>query len=213
MTVDEIALDTLDITDTDLYHSRGYPWREWDLLRREAPVFWYDRPGYRPFWAITRHEDIGTISRHSDVFISTQRLRVYPEPQDSAIVNSRLREAEQVGMIESAPLNFIDMDEPEHSRFRSLINRFFTPKANDRRLPMVERLADERVSILEQKLRDARPGDPRRSRDSRAALRCAATTPIRRGDDPSTWPCSPRHEGRGSSPWAGLTASPRARKG
>lgn len=156
MTTEEMTLESIDITDVDLYHSRGYPWREWDMLRREAPIYWYERPNHRPFWAVTRHEDIGRISRNSEVFVSTQRLRVYPEPQDSAIVQSRLHEAETVGMIESAPLNFIDMDEPEHSHYRSLINRFFTPRAMDRQIPMISRVADERVSILEGKLNDAR---------------------------------------------------------
>ena len=33
--------ETLDITDTDLYVKHGYPWAAWDLLRREAPVFWF----------------------------------------------------------------------------------------------------------------------------------------------------------------------------
>ncbi len=39
----EPSLDTLDIHTKELYVSRGYPWREWDLLREEAPVFWYER--------------------------------------------------------------------------------------------------------------------------------------------------------------------------
>ena len=48
-----LTLDNLDITDPELYCGpRGYPWREWDLLRREAPVYWYERPGWAPFWAI-----------------------------------------------------------------------------------------------------------------------------------------------------------------
>ena len=33
-----LSLDTLDIHSTDLYLSRGYPWKEWDLLRQQAPV-------------------------------------------------------------------------------------------------------------------------------------------------------------------------------
>ena len=33
----EITLDNLDIHSTDLYLTRGYPFEEWDLLRKEAP--------------------------------------------------------------------------------------------------------------------------------------------------------------------------------
>ena len=45
-------LDTIDIHSVDKYMAEGYPWAEWDLLRREAPVYWYDRPGIEPFWAV-----------------------------------------------------------------------------------------------------------------------------------------------------------------
>ena len=56
-----LTLDNLDIHSTDLYLTRGYPFEEGDLLRREAPVFWYEREGIDPFYAVTRHEDILTI--------------------------------------------------------------------------------------------------------------------------------------------------------
>ena len=39
-----LTLENLDITDTRLYVRDGYPWAAWDLLRREAPVYWYQRP-------------------------------------------------------------------------------------------------------------------------------------------------------------------------
>ncbi len=48
MTTEMLSLDTLSITDTKRYVERGYPWAEWDLLRREAPVYWYDRPDVEP---------------------------------------------------------------------------------------------------------------------------------------------------------------------
>src|SRR5438105_10487592 len=76
-----ITLDNLDITDTDLYVKRGYPWQEWDLLRREAPVYWYERPGFEPFWAITKYADIQTISKNPQIFSNAQRLRLaHPMP-------------------------------------------------------------------------------------------------------------------------------------
>ena len=48
------GLDRIDLVTPELYATRGYPWQEWALLRREAPVYWYDRPGVTPFWAITQ---------------------------------------------------------------------------------------------------------------------------------------------------------------
>ena len=57
-----LALETIDILDTDLYVQRGYPQVEWTLLRREAPVFWYERPNTTPFWAVTKHADLVAVS-------------------------------------------------------------------------------------------------------------------------------------------------------
>ena len=152
MTQAASTLDALDITDVERYRTRGYPWRAWDRLRREAPVYWYERPGHKPFWAVTRHADILTISRSSDVFVSTRRLRIYPEPLDTQIVGSREEDARQVGWIESAPLSFIDMDEPAHTTYRRVISRFFTPRAMDRQRELIDGVADRRVSLLERRL-------------------------------------------------------------
>ena len=71
-----LTLDTVDITDSDRYRDDGYPWAEWDLLRQEAPVYWYQRPGYEPFWAITKHADIRFISSHPELFSNAQMLRL-----------------------------------------------------------------------------------------------------------------------------------------
>ncbi len=92
-----ISFDTLDIHSKDLYVSRGYPWKEWDLLRREAPVFWYEREGIAPFWAITRHADILTISRRSDVFVNSRRLRLQTIAEDERQNESMRLRTEALG--------------------------------------------------------------------------------------------------------------------
>jgi cytochrome P450 len=66
-------LAELDITSTRRYASEGYPWAAWDVLRREAPVHWCEPPDYDPFWAITRHADVLTISKRPDVFSNSGR--------------------------------------------------------------------------------------------------------------------------------------------
>ena len=127
-----LSLDTLSITDTQRYVERGYPWAEWDLLRREAPVYWYDRPDVDPFWALTTYEDTLTISKRSDIFISSDRLRIFPRTQEEF---SRRRKEELIARFgpERArrhyTLSFIDMDDPEHAAYRNLTNRSFTPRA------------------------------------------------------------------------------------
>ena len=123
----EPTLETLDIHDKDLYVSRGYPWREWDLLRREAPVFWYEREGIAPFWAITRHADILTISKRSDVFVNSGRLRLASLEDDERQVKSTRRRAVEYDWDPDEVPDFIFMDDPRHRNFRLITAKRFTP--------------------------------------------------------------------------------------
>src|SRR5438270_316020 len=113
----QLTLETLDIVDPDLYVQRGYPHQEWAMLRREAPVFYYERPLVQPFWAVTRHADIITVSRQPELFRSGQYLFVTVEqegapPPDAVFLRQLL-----------------NMNPPEHGGYRSVVNRRFTPRA------------------------------------------------------------------------------------
>ena len=126
---ERITLDTLDITDTARYVERGYPWQEWDLLRREAPVYWYERPGFEPFWALTRHEDIGWVSRNPQLFSNAQRLRLDSIEGVEILERGRERQARRYGGSPADPPDFIFMDPPEHRQYRGMTSRKFTPRA------------------------------------------------------------------------------------
>jgi len=125
----DLTLRDLDITDTDLYVQQGYPWREWDLLRREAPVFWYERPGFEPFWAITKYADIQFISKNPEIFSNRQRLRLaHPMPVDW----ERWKEQEATSRYRPAPdepPDLVFMDPPQHRQYRSIVSSRFTPRA------------------------------------------------------------------------------------
>src|SRR6516225_6313663 len=116
-----LSLDNLDIIDPILFVERGYPHEEWALLRRQAPVFWYDRPDVHPFWAITRHADIVEVSRQSELFNSLpaerQMLAIFKvqpgqEPSDEPILRQLL-----------------NMNGAEHAAYRGVVKRRFTPRA------------------------------------------------------------------------------------
>lgn len=132
-------LATIDIHSTSLYVSRGYPWQEWDLLRREAPVFWYEREGIAPFWAVTRHADILTVSKRSDVFVNSGRLRLATIEEDEVAVRDTQLRKEKYGWDPDEPDDFVFMDDPKHRDFRSISARRFTPAA----LKALERHFDE----------------------------------------------------------------------
>ncbi len=141
-----ITLDTLDITDTRLYVEHGYPWGAWDLLRKEAPVYWYQRPGFEPFWAITKHEDIGFISRSPDLFSNTQMLRLADTESLRIGQRARVRNANRYGGSPDDPPDFIFMDPPEHREHRSAVSRHFTPRTMRSLEAHFEELAENYVS-------------------------------------------------------------------
>ena len=125
----ELSLDTLDIHSADLYATRGYPWQEWDLLRREAPIFWYERESIDPFWAVTRHADILTISKHSEVFVNSRRLRLQDRVEDKRQGRFMRLRADALDWDPDEPHDFIFMDDPRHRNFRLITARRFTPAA------------------------------------------------------------------------------------
>lgn len=89
-------------------------------LRAERPVSWHPPvedalmhdpadPGY---WAVTRHADIVTVSRDSDVFLSGKGVLFENVPEE-------LLEASQ---------SFLAMDPPRHTLIRKVVHAAFTPR-------------------------------------------------------------------------------------
>ncbi|WP_441960383.1 cytochrome P450 [Mycolicibacterium houstonense] len=85
-------------------------------LRANAPVSWVEVPGYKPFWAITRHADIMDIERANDVFTNSPRpvLMTSENDDNQAAVGVR---------------TLIHMDDPEHRVMRAIGADWFRPKA------------------------------------------------------------------------------------
>jgi cholest-4-en-3-one 26-monooxygenase len=110
-------LGTFDIISPDQYAKNGYPHHEWTYLRRHAPVYYYDHPDVRPFWAITKHTDVAEISWQPNLFLDAPQLviatrEVGLDPQRKRVVR-----------------HLLNMDPPEHSKYRELLSRPFTPRA------------------------------------------------------------------------------------
>ena len=100
----------IDPRDASFFAREDY----YDVLARwraEDPVH-ECAPG---FWVVTRYEDIRDLSRDPQRFCSGR----------GALVNDPLRTNASTM---SAP-SILHMDPPEHSDFRGLVNRRFTPRA------------------------------------------------------------------------------------
>jgi cholest-4-en-3-one 26-monooxygenase len=98
-------------------------------LRREAPVFWYERPGYEPFWALTKYEDIAFVSRSPERFSNAQRLRLNDIEGIEIGERGRQRRVEKYGGTVNDPPDLVFMDPPEHRDYRRMVSSRFTPRA------------------------------------------------------------------------------------
>jgi cytochrome P450 len=130
-----LSLDTIDIVGNDTFAKNGYPHEAWALLRREAPVFWYDRGVKVPFWAITKHADIVTISRQPEHHLNAPRLAVFPE-------FSPPEEDERIAR------HLLVMDAPDHGPYRKLAAPYLTPRAIRRLRPGIESIARDLLNDL-----------------------------------------------------------------
>jgi cholest-4-en-3-one 26-monooxygenase len=120
---------TLDLVTPEKYERHGYPHAEWTWLRRHAPVFWYERANVDPFWAITKHADIIEIGKQPAIFLNAPRLAVFtndlPPPP------------------EGAARHLLNMDPPDHPRYRRVTSSWFTPRAIGKMDAKVERVTRE----------------------------------------------------------------------
>lgn len=146
------TLDTLDITDEARYVS-GYPYEDFDVLREQAPVFWYRRPGFEPFWAITRLEDVTYVSKHPELFSSAQRVTVDPPAAIEMIEADIDMRAEMLGHDRNEAPALSYMDAPRHRELRRVMAPFFSVKAistlEDRLTELARGYADDFLARLD----------------------------------------------------------------
>ena len=120
-------LDPLDLVDPVRYARGGYPHDVWTRLRAEAPIARIEAPGYKPFWAITRHADIMEISRQPTRFSSEYGIT--------------LARADQP--VVKMPEMVVMLDPPRHVPMRRVVSARFTPKAVRAQQDDVDRMGTE----------------------------------------------------------------------
>ncbi|MEV2214710.1 cytochrome P450 [Streptomyces sp. NPDC050997] len=115
--------DGFDFTDPDLLQHR-VPLPEFAELRRAEPVRWIPQAsnlaGFQDegYWAVTRHADVKYVSTHPEIFSSYL---------NTAII--RFNEHIERDSIDVQRLILLNMDPPEHTRVRQIVQRVFTPRA------------------------------------------------------------------------------------
>jgi len=126
-----MRLADVDLTDPDIFQ-QGTPHEMFQVLRREAPVFWHEEKSGPGFWAITKYEDLKHVSRSPHLFSSARQGTLIRDPS-----------AEELPFVQEIMLN---MDPPRHRNYRALVSKAFTPRIVQQLQPdirtMVGRILD-----------------------------------------------------------------------
>jgi cytochrome P450/NADPH-cytochrome P450 reductase len=134
--------NAIDFGDFELY-ANGVPYDLFERMRRETPVRWVDEPaqgkfpGGTGYWAVFRHADVQTVSRHPEIFSSAMGGTTLRDlrPKDLEIVRHMM----------------LNMDPPRHSKLRKIVNRVFTPQVIGQLKDSIEDHAREVVDAVAEK--------------------------------------------------------------
>ena len=124
----------INLISPETFAATGHPWEQYAWLRKNSPVYWHDEPNGPGFWAITKYEDVRTISRLPKVFSSYETSVMLPDPDPMGLYAQRLM--------------MLNMDPPQHDRFKLLVSRGFTPKNAPLLRPKIEELARDIVDAV-----------------------------------------------------------------
>jgi len=128
-----MRVEDVDLTDPDLFVA-GVPHDAFRVLRREAPVYWHPEREGPGFWAVTRHDDVVHVSKRPDLFSSHRGgTNLFDVPAADLEITRTL---------------LINMDPPQHVKFRRLVRQGFTPNRVRLLLPRVRARAAALVDAL-----------------------------------------------------------------
>ena len=108
-----------------------------EMLREAPPVFWTPRNGGH--WVVTGHEENYRASRDTEAFSS----ELMPRAQAAAFMAMIPAGAPHIP--QPTPIN---MDPPEHGRFRAPLNAAFSPKAMMARKEEIRTLANSLIDAV-----------------------------------------------------------------
>ncbi|HET9078338.1 MAG TPA: cytochrome P450 [Acidimicrobiales bacterium] len=105
----------------------GHPHDQYRWLRENAPVWFHPERNGPGFWAVTSYPDVVRVSRDAHTFSSWLGGVMLADSEPELLAGSRLM--------------MLYQDPPDHTRYRRLVSRSFTPRAAEGWRDRIERLA------------------------------------------------------------------------
>jgi len=108
-----LTLADIDLTNLDTFVA-AVPHDQFDLIRREAPVYFHPETAGAGFWCITRFDHLHNVSHEWPVFSSEWGITLHESMSDEQLEQQRMM--------------MLMMDPPKHTKLRLLVNKGFTPR-------------------------------------------------------------------------------------
>ena len=114
----------------------GHPYEQYRQLRENQPVWFHPEATGSGFWAVTGYREVVEVSRDPATYSSWLGGVMMPDADP--------------GMLDGSRLMMLFQDPPQHTRYRRLVSRSFTPKAAHSWRERLDRLAIRIVdSVIE----------------------------------------------------------------
>lgn len=128
------------LTDPSAY-ADGRIHETWRWLRANNPLGLAEAEGFDPFWVVTKHSDILAVGRQNDLFHNCDRATVLT----GQVADRRVREI--TGGSPHLVYSLVQMDPPDHPKYRALTQAWFMP-------PNLRKL-EERIRAIARRTVDA----------------------------------------------------------
>jgi cytochrome P450 len=112
--IDEAIVSPVTYATPDLYD------RVFAQLRRDDPVHWTVPAGHRPFWCVTKYDDVRDVELRSETFLNAPRLVLRDIAAEERV---KLLTGGRSTMLR----NLVNMDAPDHQAYRRLTHAWFMP--------------------------------------------------------------------------------------
>lgn len=113
-----------------------------DHLRENDPLALCENEEYRPFWSLTRYEDIKFVGSNNDRFLSAPRTTLLPTAAEEFFL-------ETFGTPNGLE-TLIHMDRPKHLKLRKVSKDWFLPRSIDRLDAEIQALCTEYVDKMQE---------------------------------------------------------------
>jgi hypothetical protein len=114
-------------------------------LRSNDPVALIETQGFDPFWAITKHADVQEVGRNPDLFHNADRQATLIDIAG----DERIRQ--MTGGSPHLIRSLVQMDPPEHPKYRNLAVEWFMPKNVNRLEERIRGIAQAAIERMREK--------------------------------------------------------------